>query len=84
MTYTVFVDDLATYVSTSLENAKELAEPYVGLGRSVAIRQYDDESPPEAWRYDFGRYEWVALDLSRPAIEQVATTVRLRRNAMRR
>jgi hypothetical protein len=84
MTYTVFVDDLATYVSTSLEHAKELAEPYVGLGRSVAIRHYDDEAPPEAWRYDFGQYEWVAFDQSKPAIEQVATTVRLRRNAMRR
>lgn len=59
MTYTLFVDDLATYVSTSLEHAKELAEPYVGLGRSVAIRYYDTELPPTAWRYDFGKYEWI-------------------------
>lgn len=59
MTYTLFVDDLATYVSSSLEHAKELAEPYVGLGRRVTIRYYDTELPPAAWRYDFGRYEWI-------------------------
>lgn len=79
MTYTLFVDDLATYVSTSLEHAKELAEPYVGLGRSVAIRCYDDESPPEAWRFDFGHYEWVVFDQS----EQADTLRPPRRGASR-
>lgn len=67
MTFTLFVDDLATYVSTSLEHAKELAEPYVGLGRSVAIRYYDNELPPAAWRYDFGRYEWIVGEVSTDA-----------------
>lgn len=62
MTYTVFVEETAAYVAASLDHAKELADPYIGLGRSVAIRHYDDELPPTAWRYDYGRYDWVEFE----------------------
>lgn len=70
MSYTIFVDDLAAYVTSSLGHAKSLAEPFIGLGKDVAIRHYDDDVPAAAWRYDFRRFEWVAFEReSAPARE---------------
>lgn len=61
MAYTVYVDEVASYVAASHEHAKELADPYVGLGRNVEIRYHDVDMPAVSWRYDYGAYDWVRV-----------------------
>lgn len=73
MAYTVYVDEVASYVAASHEHARELAEPYVGLGRTVEIRHHEAEMPTIVWRYDYGAYEWIQ---STPVASGTAATER--------
>lgn len=67
MAFTIFVDEIASWSSDSWDQARALAEPYIGLGRVLSIRRFSDDTPPRTWIYDFNDYDWVEQASPSPA-----------------
>jgi hypothetical protein len=61
MSWMVYVDSIPTWVCRSMEQAAELAAPYVDDQRTVAIERRTS-SLNEVWIYDRIAHRWLVQD----------------------